>query len=93
MRAQCVDVGEDRLLHRAGIRKVVLCVGYRGEMIEHELGDGSRYGVELTYSSDGPSLLGTGGALKKALPLLFFLCFYNKNKNQTLVCLLEKPRY
>jgi NDP-sugar pyrophosphorylase family protein len=57
------------LLRTAGIRKVVLCVGYLGEMIEAEFGDGSRFGVELSYSFDGPALLGTGGALKKALPL------------------------
>jgi NDP-sugar pyrophosphorylase family protein len=59
-----------RLLHTAGVRKVVLCVGYRGEMIEEEFGDGGSFGVELSYSFDGPKLLGTGGALKKALPLL-----------------------
>src|SRR3979411_990953 len=59
-----------RLLHKAGIRKVVLCVGYRGEMIEQEFRDGSSFGVELTYSCDGGELRGTGGALKKALPFL-----------------------
>ena len=59
-----------RLLRTAGIRKVVLCVGYRGEMIEKEFGDGGSFGVELGYSFDGTELLGTGGALKKALPLL-----------------------
>jgi NDP-sugar pyrophosphorylase family protein len=59
-----------RLLRGAGIRKVVACVGYRGEMIEQEFGDGGSYGMELTYSFDGPELLGTGGALKNALPLL-----------------------
>jgi NDP-sugar pyrophosphorylase family protein len=59
-----------RLLQAAGIRKVVLCVGYRGEMVEREFGDGDSFGVELSYSFDGPELLGTGGALKKALPLL-----------------------
>jgi len=59
-----------RLLSRAGLRKVVLCAGYRGEMIEEEFGDGSSFGVEMSYSYDGPDLLGTGGALKKALPLL-----------------------
>lgn len=59
-----------RLLHKTGIRKVVLCVGYRGEMIEQEFGNGSSLGVELTYSFDGEELLGTGGALKKALPFL-----------------------
>lgn len=59
-----------RLLSDAGIRRVVLCVGYRGEMIEEQFGDGSGFGVEVSYSFDGPELLGTGGALKKALPLL-----------------------
>jgi NDP-sugar pyrophosphorylase family protein len=59
-----------RLLQSAGIRKVVLCVGYRGDTIKQEFGDGRQFGVELSYSFDGPELLGTGGALKKALPLL-----------------------
>jgi NDP-sugar pyrophosphorylase family protein len=67
-----------RLLRQSGIRKAVLCVGYRGEMIEQEFGDGANHGVSLAYSFDGPSLLGTGGALKKALPLLgeHFLVLY-----------------
>src|SRR5688572_23198272 len=59
-----------RLLQKSGIRKVVLCVGYRGEMIEEKFGSGSDAGMELSYSYDGPDLLGTGGALKKAVPLL-----------------------
>jgi NDP-sugar pyrophosphorylase family protein len=59
-----------RLLRSAGIRKVVLCVGYRGEMIENEFRGGSQFGMELTYSFDGPELLGTGGAIRKALPSL-----------------------
>src|ERR1043165_1666293 len=59
-----------RLLRSSGVRKVVLCVGHRGEMIEREFQDGSRLGMELSYSYDGPQLLGTGGALKKARPLL-----------------------
>ena len=59
-----------RLLRGAGIRSVVVCVGYRGEMIEAQFGDGSSLGIEISYSFDGPELLGTGGALKKALPLL-----------------------
>ena len=59
-----------RLLSGAGIRKAVLCVGYRGEMIQEQFGNGNSFGIELTYSFDGPELLGTGGALKKALPLL-----------------------
>jgi NDP-sugar pyrophosphorylase family protein len=59
-----------RLLQRSGVRKVVLCVSYRGQMIEEEFGNGSNVGMELSYSYDGPDLLGTGGALKNALPLL-----------------------
>ena len=39
-------------------------------MIQEEFRDGSQFGVELRYSFDGPDLLGTGGALQKALPLL-----------------------
>jgi NDP-sugar pyrophosphorylase family protein len=58
------------LLRRNGIRRVVLCLGYLGEQIEQHLGDGSAHGLELQYSHDGDRLLGTGGALRRALPLL-----------------------
>jgi len=67
-----------RLLHARGIRRAVLCVGYLGEMIERDFGDGSAFGIELKYSFDGPVLLGTGGALRLALPLLgeaFFVLY------------------
>jgi len=66
------------LLHARGIRRAVLCIGYLGEMIQREFGDGSAYGVKLNYSFDGPKLLGTGGAIKRALPLLgpeFFVLY------------------
>jgi NDP-sugar pyrophosphorylase family protein len=67
-----------RLLRASGIRKAVLCVGYRSEMIENQFQDGSQLGMELSYSFDGPELLGTGGAIRKALPLLgkHFLVLY-----------------
>jgi NDP-sugar pyrophosphorylase family protein len=67
-----------RLLHSRGLRRAVLCVGYLGEMIEEEFGDGAAFGVELRYSFDGPQLLGTGGALRRARPLLgdpFFVLY------------------
>jgi NDP-sugar pyrophosphorylase family protein len=57
-----------RLIRREGIGRVVLCVGYRWEMIREFVGDGRRFGVEVIYRADGPKLLGTGGALRAALP-------------------------
>jgi NDP-sugar pyrophosphorylase family protein len=66
------------LLREQGITRVVLCLGYLGEMVQREFGDGSACGVQLDYSFDGPVLLGTGGALKQALPKLgdkFFVLY------------------
>jgi len=59
-----------RLLRRERVPRVVLCVGYLGEQVEAFVGDGSQFGVAVDYCYDGPNLLGTGGALRKALPLL-----------------------
>jgi len=58
------------LLHRHGIRKVVLCLGHLGQMVQEHLGDGSSRGFSLDCCFDGPRLLGTGGALRRALPQL-----------------------
>lgn len=59
-----------RLLKTAGLERLVLCVGHLGQQIVDRYGDGSKWGVEIDYSFDGPKLLGTGGALARALPLL-----------------------
>ncbi len=59
-----------RLLKENGLTRLVLCVGYLGEMIVERYGDGAAWGVRIDYSFDGPKLLGTGGALIRALPLL-----------------------
>jgi len=59
-----------RLLRSCGLTRLVLCVGYLGEMIQESFGDGSALGVEISYSFDGDRLLGTGGALRAALPYL-----------------------
>lgn len=59
-----------RLLRAGGIREVVLCCGHLGAQIEDFAGDGSRFGLSIAYSHDGPVPLGTGGALRAALPLL-----------------------
>jgi len=57
-------------LRKEGIKKVVLCLGYHCEMIQEKVGDGSKFDLDITYSYDGDFLLGTGGSIKKALPLL-----------------------
>jgi NDP-sugar pyrophosphorylase family protein len=59
-----------RLLRRGGFRHVVLCVGYRGEQIRDYAGNGKAFGLHIDYSFDGPTLLGTAGAIRRALPLL-----------------------
>jgi len=55
---------------RQGIDTVVICVGYLAERIEDFVGDGSAFGLRVAYSREPPELLGTGGALRNALPLL-----------------------
>src|SRR5271155_204189 len=59
-----------RLLRDAGLTRIVLCVGHLGDKIVDVYGDGSMWGVRIDYSFDGPRLLGTGGALVRALPEL-----------------------
>ena len=56
------------LLRAAGVTRVVLCVAHLADQIEAVLGDGHAYGLEVAYSHD--QLEGTGGALRRALPLL-----------------------
>ena len=66
------------LLKRQDIERVVLCVGYLGELIYRVVGTGKSLGLQIEYSFDGTVLLGTGGSLKKALPLLgdsFFVLY------------------
>jgi NDP-sugar pyrophosphorylase family protein len=65
-------------LNSQGVDNVVLCLGYLGEMIQELIGDGLHLNINVSYSFDGPKLLGTGGAIKNALPLLtqnFFILY------------------
>jgi NDP-sugar pyrophosphorylase family protein len=59
-----------RLLRAAGYERVVLCLGYLGEMVREFAGDGSAFGLRVDYSFDGEQLMGTAGAIVRALPLL-----------------------
>ena len=67
-----------RLLARSGVTDVVLCAGYLGEQLQSFAGNGSRFGLSVQYSFDGPLLLGTAGALRNATRLLgdAFLVLY-----------------
>ncbi len=67
-----------RLLKSNGIQRVILCVGHFGEKIESILGNGAALGIDLEYSYDGATLLGTAGAIRRALPKLgdeFFVMY------------------
>lgn len=67
-----------RMLRRQGATRVVLCAGFLGEMLRDFTGDGSSFGLRVEYSFDGDKLLGNGGALRRAAPLLgdAFLVIY-----------------
>ena len=79
-----IDVGGEpflfhqlKLLSQNGIQHVVLCVGHLGDQIIDVAGS-EKYGVRISYSFDGNELLGTGGAIGKALPELsdpFFVLY------------------
>lgn len=54
---------------RADIGEIVLCVGYKWEVIHNYFGNGQRFGVRLHYSIEEQPM-GTGGGLALARPLL-----------------------
>jgi dTDP-glucose pyrophosphorylase len=71
-------VHQMNLLRREGVERVVLCVSHLGEKIRQFVGDGANFGLQVSFSFDGDRLLGTGGALRRALPLLgdaFFVLY------------------
>jgi NDP-sugar pyrophosphorylase family protein len=49
------------------VRHVVFSIGHLGAMVRAEIGDGTRWGLEVTYVDEGDELLGTGGALRRAV--------------------------
>jgi len=54
----------------AGFNNVVINVSYLGELIKNHLDDGSRFGLSIQYSEEGPEPLETAGGIINALPLL-----------------------
>ncbi len=81
------------LLKRQGVCNVILCVGKFGEMIQDYVGDGHAWGLKVQYSYDGEILLGTGGSIKKATPLLpevFFVLYGDSYLDVDLKPILER---
>lgn len=67
-----------KLMKEKGIEEVVICANYLGHMINEYAGDGGSFGLKIEYSYDGKKMLGTGGAIKKALGKLgdkFFVMY------------------
>lgn len=55
------------MLRDKGITEVIFALGYMGEMIEEYFQDGSAFGLKIAYSYEEDPL-GTGGAIRNALP-------------------------
>jgi len=81
------------LLKKQYVCNVVLCVGKFGELIQDYVGDGHEWGLKVQYSYDGDTLLGTGGAIKKAtslLPEVFFVLYGDSYLDVDLKPILER---
>jgi MurNAc alpha-1-phosphate uridylyltransferase len=57
-------------LVKAGFTEIVINHAHLGQQIETRLGDGHRYGADISYSPEGQQGLETGGGIFHALPLL-----------------------
>ncbi len=54
----------------AGIRQCVINLAWLGEQIRAHVGDGARFGLQVSYSDEGTQALETGGGIATALPQL-----------------------
>src|SRR5215210_4607002 len=57
------------VLQKAGIEDITLSLSYQPDKIQHLIGDGSEFGVNLRYVTE-PSPMGTGGAYKFAADMI-----------------------
>jgi len=57
-------------LAACGFGRALLCIGHLGEQVRASVGDGSNFGIAVSYAEDGARPLGTAGALRHALPQL-----------------------
>jgi prepilin-type processing-associated H-X9-DG protein len=54
-------------LAASGVRRVVYSLGMMADLIRESVGDGSHWGLDMTYVDEGTTLRGTAGALRLAL--------------------------
>src|SRR6267378_5412193 len=61
------DLWQLEHLAAQGIERVTYSIGYRGDLLREHVGDGSRFGLRVSWVDEGKRLLGTGGAIRLAL--------------------------
>lgn len=71
------DIGNKKLIEHtleklkdSGINEVIINISWLGNQIREYLGNGERWSIKIIYSDEGDHLLGTGGGILNALPLL-----------------------
>jgi MurNAc alpha-1-phosphate uridylyltransferase len=58
------------MIARAGVKNVVINLGWLGEQIVDHVESGERYGLRVVYSPEYDNVLETGGGIVRALPML-----------------------
>ena len=57
-------------LKQFGITEIIVNLHHEPDSVREQIGDGSAYGVKITYSVEEPEILGTAGALDNVRALL-----------------------
>ena len=55
-------------LAKSGYQHALLCIAHLGEQIRSFVGNGRAFGLDVSYTDEGPHLLGTAGAIRQRLP-------------------------
>ena len=53
-------------LAKSGYERALLCIAHLGEQIRSFVGNGRAFGLDVSYADEGPHLLGTAGAIRRA---------------------------